>query len=95
MILIILGSILKTMYIINIPKTDFFKYSSLKCNISKEYKQLLLQTKTNQEIQTSILGKLVNSKQVIKLFIYINLKMSNILLPSLNKNGQNYLKIQI
>ena len=83
------------MYIINIPKTDFFKYSSLKCNISKEYKQLLLQTKTNQEIQTSILGKLVNSKQVIKLFIYINLKMSNILLPSLNKNGQNYLKIQI
>jgi hypothetical protein len=54
------------MYIINIPKTDFFKYSSLKCNISKEYKQLLLQTKTNQEIQTSILEKLVNSKQVNK-----------------------------
>ena len=54
------------MYIFNIPETDYLKYNSLKYNIPKEYKQLLLQTDSNQEIQTSILEKLLNSKQVNK-----------------------------
>ena len=54
------------MFIFNIPETDFLIYSSLKHNIPKEYKTLLMKSNINQELPTSILEKMINSKQVNK-----------------------------
>ena len=83
------------MYIFNIPKTDFLKYNSLKYNIPKEYKQLFMQTDTYQEIQTSILEKLVNSKKVNKTLYLHQFKNKQYDLIKSEQKCTNYLKIQI
>ena len=44
-------------FIFNIPETDFLIYSSLKHNIPKEYKTLLMKSNINQELPTSSLEK--------------------------------------
>ena len=66
------------MFIFNIPETDFLIYSSLKHNIPKEYKSLLMQSNVNLEIPTSILEIMINSKQVNKtLYSYQMEKKTN------------------